>query len=47
MGSTAQGAVHTAELVGAALTRELERMQASQGVDPHYMIKTQRGRGAR
>lgn len=41
MGSTAQGAVHTAELVGAALTRELDRMQASQGVDPHYMIKTQ------
>ena len=41
MGSTPQGAVHTAELVGAALTRELDRMQASQGVDPRYMIKTQ------
>ena len=33
--------MHTAELVGTALTRELERVQASQGVDPHYMIKTQ------
>ncbi len=33
--------MHTAELVGAALTRELDRMQASQGVDPHYMIKAQ------
>ncbi len=41
VGSTPQGAVHTAELVGAALTRELDRIQASQGVDPHYMIKAQ------
>ena len=41
VGSTPQGAVHTAELVGAALTRELDRIQASQGVDPHYMIKSQ------
>ena len=41
VGSTPEAAVHTAELVGAALTRELERVQASQGVDPHYMIKTQ------
>ena len=45
VGSTAPGAVHTAELVGAALTRELDRVQASQGVDPHYMIKAQPGRG--
>jgi hypothetical protein len=42
VGSTPQGAVHTAEVVGAALTRELDRMQVSQGVDPHYMVKTQR-----
>lgn len=42
VGSTPQGAVHTAEVVGAALTRELDRVQVSQGVDPHYMIKTQR-----
>ena len=41
VGSTPQAAVHTAELVGAALTGELDRMQASQGVDPHYRIKTQ------
>ena len=33
--------MHTAELVGAALIRELDRVQASQGVDPHYRIKTQ------
>jgi hypothetical protein len=42
VGSTSQGAVQTAELVGAALTRQLDQIQASQGVDPHYMIKTQR-----
>lgn len=41
VGSTPQGAVHTAELVGAALNRELDRIQAAQGVDPHYMIKAQ------
>jgi hypothetical protein len=41
VGSTPQGAVHTAELVGAALNRQLDRIQASQGVDPHYMIKAQ------
>jgi len=41
VGSTPQGAVHTAELVGTALTRELDRIQSSQGVDPHYMIKAQ------
>ena len=41
VGSTAQAAVHTAELVGAALTRELDRVQVSQGVDPRYMIKAQ------
>ena len=42
VGSTPQGAVHTAELVGAALTRQLERIQVSQGVNPLYMIRTQR-----
>ena len=41
VGSTPQAAVHTAELVGTALTRELDRVQASQGVDPHYRITTQ------
>jgi hypothetical protein len=40
-GSTPQAAVHTAELVGAALGRELERVQTSQGVDPHYRITAQ------
>ncbi len=41
-GSTPREAVRTAELVGAALTRELERLQASQGVAPSYRIETQR-----
>jgi hypothetical protein len=41
VGSTPESAVKTAELVGAGLTRELSRVQASQGVDPSYMIKTQ------
>lgn len=41
-GSTPQQAVQSAELVGAALSGELDRMQASQGVDPRYRIKAQR-----
>ena len=42
VGSTPQAAVRTAELAGAALTSELDRVQASQGVNPQYMIKAQR-----
>jgi hypothetical protein len=43
---TAQGpspevAVRSAELVGKAVTRELERMQKAEGVDPRYWIKSQ------
>ena len=41
VGSTPEGAVQSARLVGTALTRELDRVQASQGVDPHYKIKAQ------
>jgi hypothetical protein len=41
VGSTPQAAVHTAELVGAALTREVDRVQTTQHVDPRYMIKAQ------
>lgn len=41
VGSTPEAAVHTAQLVGAALAQELDRVQTSQGVDPHYRIKTQ------
>ena len=41
-GTNPREAVRTAELVGAALTRELERLQASQGVAPSYRIETQR-----
>ena len=41
VGTTPESAVKTAELVGAGLTSELDRVQASQGVDPQYRIKTQ------
>ncbi len=41
VGSTPQAAVHTAELVGTALTREVDRVQTAQDVDPRYMIKAQ------
>jgi len=41
VGSSPQGAVHTAELVGTALTRELDRVQTAQHVEPTYMIKAQ------
>jgi hypothetical protein len=40
--SSPQKAMQSAELVGAALTGELDRMQASQGVDPRYRIEAQR-----
>ncbi len=39
--STAPEAVRTAELVGRALERELNRLQASRGVAPHYRIVTE------
>ena len=42
VGSTPREAVRTAELVGAALTSELSRLQASRGVDAGYRIETQR-----
>ena len=42
VGSTPGQAVGTAELVGAALTRELDRLQASRGVDTDYRIEPQR-----
>ncbi len=41
-GPTPETAIQTARLVGAALTTELERMQASQGVADRYRIQTQR-----
>jgi hypothetical protein len=41
VGSSPEGAVRTAQLVGGALTTELQRMQASQGVVPQYMIQAQ------
>jgi hypothetical protein len=40
VGATPRNAVHTAEVVGDALKRELDRMQAVRGVDPKYEIKT-------
>lgn len=42
VGSTPQLAVRTAELVGAALTAELDSLQASKGVEGRYRIQTQR-----
>jgi hypothetical protein len=42
VGSTPEIAMGTASLVGAALTAELDRLQASQGVDPRYRIEAQR-----
>jgi hypothetical protein len=42
VGSTPEGAVRTAELVGAALTAELDGLQASKGVEGRYRIETQR-----
>lgn len=41
VGSTPESAIETAKLVGAALTRELDRMQASRGVADLYRIRTQ------
>jgi hypothetical protein len=40
-GPTAVAAVGTANLVGRALTRELDRMQQQRGVDKDYRIKTE------
>ena len=42
VGSTPEIAMGTASLVGAGLTAELDRLQASQGVDPRYRITAQR-----
>jgi hypothetical protein len=39
VGSSGPQAIRTAELVGAALNRELENLQASRGVAPRYQIK--------
>jgi hypothetical protein len=40
-GSSPQGAIRTAKLVGDAVTRELDRMQESRGVAPRYLIRAQ------
>lgn len=42
VGSTPRQAMQTAELVGTALTSELDRLQASRGVAARYRIQTQR-----
>jgi capsular polysaccharide biosynthesis protein len=41
MGTSAAQAITTANLVGEALTRELDKMQADRGVDKSYRIKTE------
>jgi hypothetical protein len=38
VGSTAPSAIRSAQLVGRAVTRQLDQMQARQGVDPRYRI---------
>ena len=41
VGPSPQTAIRTADVVGTALMRELNRMQEGQGVDPQYAIRTQ------
>jgi hypothetical protein len=41
VGSSPEAAIDTAEVVGHAVTKELERMQQARGVDPGYRIKSQ------
>ena len=41
IGGSPEAAVGTTKVVGAALTRELDRMQTAEGVAPEYMITTQ------
>jgi hypothetical protein len=41
VGSSPEAAIHTAEVVGDAVTEELDRMQHARGVDPGYRIKSQ------
>ena len=41
VGSSGPQAIRTAELVGAALNQQLENLQASRGVAPHYRIKSE------
>ncbi len=40
VGSSAETAILSAKLVGDVVTRELDRLQAAQGVDKRYRIKT-------
>jgi capsular polysaccharide biosynthesis protein len=40
-GSSPQQAVHTAELVGAELNKELDALQEARRVDPYYRVTTQ------
>jgi hypothetical protein len=41
VGSSPKAAIRTAEAVGNAVIKELERMQQARGIDPGYQIKTQ------
>jgi hypothetical protein len=41
VGSSPEAAIDTAEVVGHAVTEELERMQQARGVDPGYRIESQ------
>jgi hypothetical protein len=39
-GSTPEVAIRSAKLVGNAVSRQLQRMQQAEGIDPEYQIKT-------
>jgi hypothetical protein len=41
VGSSPEAAIHTTEVVGNAVKKELGRMQRARGVDPRYWIKAQ------
>jgi hypothetical protein len=41
VGSSPEAAIRTAEVVGSAVTKELDRMQEARGIDPGYRIKSQ------
>jgi hypothetical protein len=41
VGSSPEAAIRTAEVVGSAVTKELNRMQEARGIDPGYRIKSQ------
>jgi hypothetical protein len=41
LGSSPEAAIRSAEVVGGAVTKELDRMQRTRGIAPQYMVKPQ------